>query len=118
MKPPRRSCSAYVIVQTIAEHGPVTVEEGMQLHKVLGQYPCITKRIYERAVRAGWLIRKGKRFALTSWVAEWYANEVQQQPITNVVPPRVFNAWTPEMDLQKYLAYLRQGFDRRKRGDR
>lgn len=115
-RPPRRTCAGYIVVQTIAVHGPLTIEQGMVLHKTLGQYQSITRRIYERAVRSGWLEKRGEKYALTKWITEWYAEQATNAPITNnVVGPPYFNAWTPPMDGRKYVAWMRSGFDRRRK---
>ncbi len=118
IKPPRKSCSAYVIVKTIAEHGPLTMEQGIEIHKSLGQYPSLTKRLYDRAVRSGWLERRGNKYALTDWLREWLkTQEPESKPDQEIVQPFKWNAWTPEMNLNKYITHLRSGFDRRKRED-
>lgn len=113
-RPPRKTCGAYLIVEAIANHGPLTIEEGLKIHKPLGMYPAITHRVYERAVKSNWLIKIGNRYSLSHWIAAWFAKQSPiKQKNEDVVPPRTFNPWTPEMDGRKYVSWMRSGFDRR-----
>lgn len=111
---PRRTCAAFKIIDAIAEHGPLTIEEGTEIHKQLGNYPAITRKVYDRALKSGWLVKRGEKYSISSWIAKWHAD---LSPIAidklNIVPPRVVSVWTPEMDGRKYVNWMRSGFDRR-----
>lgn len=111
---PRRSSSAYVVIQTIAAHGPVTFDEGLQLHGTLGPYKSLTLRVYDSAVKAGLLVQHCGRYALTDRVKTWLAHLPSAPDKAQLVPPRVWDVWTPAMDMERYLRQLRAGFERRK----
>jgi hypothetical protein len=89
MKLPRKKTSGYKLVQTFYQSGPMTFEQGCEVHGILDRSESRTRETYRRAVSAGWLINNGGVYTLADPMRRLLDDSQEEMPPKeNVVPPR------------------------------
>lgn len=65
MSIPRAGTPGRIVGETIYTHGPLTFEQGVQIHKLFGQYLSRTRDVYRRALQSGWLVEQNGVYSLS-----------------------------------------------------
>lgn len=87
---PRKTQSAWKLIEALKVHGALSFEEGIRIHRVFGRNRNTTMLVYERAMARGWIHQDGERYRLTSALLDWLVgadNAATKATHTVVLPP-------------------------------
>jgi hypothetical protein len=104
MRLPKRTQAAWHLIEALYMHGPLTFEEGIRSHRLLGRSRSTTKVVYERSIKNGWIHLMGGKYCLTPMLAMWLENELGSisTPELSVAGPR----YRPPFKVLSYEKYL------------
>lgn len=101
---PVRNTAGDKITRALAEHGPMTMEQGICMHGKIGPWLSTAKTAYKNAMRAGWIDRKGDTYHLMPHVQNHIDQckphqkvESTDELVKPAAPPK-FVPWTGKAD--------------------
>lgn len=115
---PQRGRNNYKVVLLIAEHGPMTLEQGIKRHGHLSPKRGVTRKIYDFAVSQGHMQRHGNVYGLPDFMQSWaegriafenrLAEKEAAKPKVDLVPPRQINVFKGKGYKPTYMQCMRQ----------
>ncbi|RJF95013.1 hypothetical protein [Noviherbaspirillum saxi] len=70
MRIPKKGTSGRIVIDAIYKHGPMTIEQGLRVHRILATYLSRTREVYKRAVKSGWLTEENGVYSLSASMTE------------------------------------------------
>ena len=87
MKMPRRTQAAWRVIEALFVHGPLTFEDGVRVHRLLGRNRNTTRAVYVSAEKQGWIYLSEGRYRLTQSLSVWLEKEEGSRRREDLVMP-------------------------------
>lgn len=113
MKFPNHGSTSWTVIESIFKHGPLSVEQGLAKHGVLDGYPSHTRTIYERCVRAGWLVEVDGIHSLSPKMMDrMLERKAAEVKTPEIVQPRTHNVYATTLHPSR-MPNLQRAIDKR-----